>query len=56
MKATTEELVAAVKSAEWFINHVMGDKKRVDWGNTFDMDWAGVNDALLKISLAAKKL
>lgn len=34
----------------WFMGHVFGKKKRVDWGTTFDVDWGRINAFLLKMS------
>ena len=56
-KRTIEEqkiLEHGIREAQWFIDHVMGKEKRVDWGNTFSIDWGRVNTALIDISKAAQ--
>ncbi len=49
------ELLAAVKEAQWLREHIMGEKKRIDWGNTFDMDFARMNHAFIAFDKAAAK-
>lgn len=46
----------AVYRADWFIDHIMGEKKRVNWGETFDINWGEVNLALIEVSKAAQLL
>lgn len=55
IRALEEEnarLRGALEKAKWFIDHVMGKEKRVDWGRTFDIDWGKVNSALLAVTQA----
>lgn len=44
-----EELLQALREAIWFIDHVMGKEKRIDWGKSFNIDWARINTALIQI-------
>lgn len=53
-KTELDELKQGIINAQWFIEHVMGKEKRVDWGNTFNIDWGRVNTALISVSRAAK--
>ena len=46
------ETLSALKEMKWFVDHVMGRKKRVDWGKTFDIEWGRVNSALIKMEKA----
>lgn len=46
----------ALKEAKWFIDHIMGKEKRIDWGNSFNMDWFHVNNALIEIDQAIYKV
>ena len=39
----------ALLEAKWFVDHVMGNEKRVDWGKSFNMDWERVNTAMIEI-------
>jgi hypothetical protein len=50
-----KELIEALKKAQWLHRHILGKEKRVDWGKTFDVNWIGVNDALLSIDKAILK-
>lgn len=34
---------------KWFVDHIMGKEKRVDWGNTFGVDWGRVNSTLIEM-------
>jgi hypothetical protein len=50
LKKSNEELTAAVIEAQWFVDHVMGKEKRIDWGKSYNIDWARLNAALITIS------
>jgi len=47
-----ERLREGVIEAKWFVDHVMGKEKRVDWGKTFNIDWGHLNTALISIQKA----
>lgn len=49
-----EQMKKSLIEAQWFIDHVMGKEKRVNWGDTFNIDWGKVNTALIEISKGAK--
>jgi len=46
------EMNNAVTEAKWFIDHVMGKEKRIDWGRSFNIDWARINTAMITIDKA----
>jgi hypothetical protein len=50
LKKQNAELTEAVNEAKWFVDHVMGKEKRIDWGKSFSMDWGRVNTALITIN------
>ena len=49
------EMLAALEGMKWFVDHIMGKEKRVDWGKTFDMNWMGINEALINLEKAIAK-
>lgn len=53
--AMAPELLEALKGMKWFVDHIMGKEKRVDWGNTFDINWMAVNENLVKMERALKR-
>ena|SRR5688572_2379893 len=52
LKKANEELITAVTEAQWFVDHVMGKEKRIDWGKSYNIDWARLNTALIAINKA----
>lgn len=46
------ELVEAVKEARWLGGHIMGKEKRINWGDTFDIDFGRMNEVFLKFDAA----
>lgn len=53
--AQAPDLLRALEGMKWFVDHIMGDQKRVDWGNTFDMDWGKINEVFLDMENTLKK-
>lgn len=49
LKKSNEELTKAVIEAQWFVDHVMGKEKRIDWGRSYNIDWEHLNLALIAI-------
>ena len=55
LQEENKKLREALEKAQWFHQHIMGEKKRVNWGATFDIDWVKVNDALISVDDALAK-
>lgn len=53
--AAAPDLLEALEEARWLRDHIMGDKKRIDWGNSFDVDFGRMNDAFIKFDVALAK-
>lgn len=49
LKKSNDEMSAALIEAKWFIDHVMGKEKRIDWGLSYNIDWGRVNTAMIAI-------
>jgi hypothetical protein len=43
-------MTEAITESKWFIDHVMGKEKRIDWGKSYNIDWARLNTALIAIN------
>lgn len=55
LKKSNDEMAAALIEAKWFIDHVMGKEKRIDWGRSFNIDWGRVNTAMITIHRAGQQ-
>lgn len=51
-----EALLDIAKEAIWLMQHIMGKKKRIDWGKTFDVDFGHMNDAFIKFEKIRRAL
>ncbi len=51
----SEELLKTVKEAQWLRDHIMGKEKRVNWGDTFDIDWGRLNNAFIMFDATVRK-
>lgn len=49
LEKENEQLRKAVVEAKWLIDHIMGEKKRIDWGKSFNIDWKRLNEAMIVI-------
>lgn len=52
LEAEIAKMREALTKAKWLHDHIMSEKKRVDWGKTFDIDWGKVNDTLIAVDKA----
>lgn len=53
--ATAPDMYDAVKEAQWLARHIMGKEKRIDWGKTFDVDFARMNEAFMKFDAVIRR-
>lgn len=56
LKTQLETLRTGVQDAKWLIDHIFDKKKRVNWGQTYDIDWGRMNTALINIEGASRTL